>query len=236
MRIFVSIALAMLVVIPINAQTGIKNFIDQPYIEVTGKSEMEITPDLIYLKVIINEEDNKGKVSLENMEQEMMKTLKQIGVDTEKEVAIIDFASNFQSHILKKKDILTSKEYQVIVHNGNMAAKVYFELEKLDISNISVTKLDHSKMEDFRRQVKNEAVKAAKGKAVAMCDAIGEKAGKAIYIQEINRGYYPGKMRIMESNTMIKVKGEGISKAKELDIEFQKLKLEYEVMARFIIE
>ncbi|MBL7870333.1 MAG: hypothetical protein JNM78_01885 [Cyclobacteriaceae bacterium] len=30
-----------------SAQTGDKNFIDQNYIEVTGKSELQITPDLI---------------------------------------------------------------------------------------------------------------------------------------------------------------------------------------------
>ena len=37
-----------------------KNYIDQPYIEVTGKAEMEVVPDEIYLRIVINEKDNKG--------------------------------------------------------------------------------------------------------------------------------------------------------------------------------
>ncbi len=43
------------------AQTGGKNFIDQNYIEVTGKAEMEILPDEVYLRILLNEKDFKGK-------------------------------------------------------------------------------------------------------------------------------------------------------------------------------
>ncbi len=235
MKHITTLILAIIITLPISAQVGTKNFIDQPYIEVTGKSELEVTPDLIYLKVIINEKDNKGKVPLEQLEKMMMKALKSIGIDTKKEVSIIDFASNFHFYTLKKTNIRTSKEYQVIVHDGNTAAKVYFELEKLDISNISVAKLDHSKMEDFRQQVKIEAIKAAKNKASALCEAIGEKAGKAIYIRENNRSYYAERMDIMAANTVMKV-GENVNKIEELNIDFQKLRLECEIETKFIIE
>ncbi|MBK7869291.1 MAG: hypothetical protein IPJ74_00735 [Saprospiraceae bacterium] len=39
--------LLLLLCLPLfsHAQSGVKNFIDQPYIEVTGKAEMEIVPD-----------------------------------------------------------------------------------------------------------------------------------------------------------------------------------------------
>jgi len=227
--------LISVICLPLFAQTGDKNFIDQPFIEVNGRSELEIVPNLIHLKVIISEKDNKGKVPLEQLERHMMKALNDIGIDVKKDVSIIDFASNFQFYTFKKTDIRTSKEYQVIVHSGNMAAKVYFELEKLDISNISINKLDHSQMDHYRQQVKIEAVKAAKNKAIALCQAIGEKAGKAIHIREVNRGFYAGRMEMMESNSIMKIAG-SMDKMQELDIEFQKLKLEYEIEARFIIQ
>ena len=229
------IILATLVGASAFAQVVSKNFIDQPYIEVSGKAELELTPDLIYLKVIISEKDNKGKVPLEHLEQKMMKALEALGINTQKEVSIIDFASNFQNYTLKRSDIRTSKEYQVIVHDGNTAAKVYFELEKLDISNISVAKLDHSKIDYHRQQVKIEAMKAAKSKASALCEAIGEKAGKAIYIREINRAYYAGRMNIAASNAVMKIEGNS-TRAKDLNVDFQKLKLEYEIEAKFRID
>ena len=41
------------------AQNGEKNFIDQNYIEVTGKAELEIAPDRIYIQIRLNEKDLK---------------------------------------------------------------------------------------------------------------------------------------------------------------------------------
>ena len=91
------LSILLLAAITITAQTG-KNFIDQPYIEVSGKAEMEIIPDMIYLKVIIDEKDNKAKVPLEQLERRMMKAMSDIGIDTKKDVAVIDYSSNFQEH------------------------------------------------------------------------------------------------------------------------------------------
>lgn len=59
------------------AQNGEKNFIDQPYIEVTGHIETEIIPNEIYLNIVLNENDKKGKVSIEKQENQMISTLKQ---------------------------------------------------------------------------------------------------------------------------------------------------------------
>jgi len=235
MKYILTLAITILIGLPISAQGSSKNFIDQAYIEVTGKAELELTPDIIHLKVIIREKDNKGKVALEELEEQMMKALKKIGIKTQEDVSIIDFASNFQFYTLKKTDIRTSKEYQIVIHNGNMAAKVYTELEKLDISNISVVKLDHSKMEYHRQQVKIEAVKEAKNKATAFCSAIGEKAGKALYIRENNRIHYAGRVNRMESNVMMSI-SDHENTPEEVNIDFQKLKLEYEIEAKFAIE
>nr|WP_319400598.1 SIMPL domain-containing protein [uncultured Carboxylicivirga sp.] len=214
----------------VTAQTS-KNFIDQPYIEVTGKSEMEIVPDMIYLKVIIDEKDSKTKASLESQEQQMMKVLNEIGIDTKKDVAVIDYSSNFQDHWIKKTDIMTTKQYEVLVHSGKTVALIYMNLEKIDISNISVTKLDHSKMEELRKEVKINAIKAAKHKAELLMDAIGQRAGKAIYVQELNRNIYQA--RAMTANSKMR-----ISSDKEYlpEIEFQKLNLDAEVQVRFTIE
>jgi hypothetical protein len=54
---------SLLAVSSYSQQIG-KNFIDENYIEVTGKAEMEITPDEIYLKIIVSEQDNKGETNI----------------------------------------------------------------------------------------------------------------------------------------------------------------------------
>ena len=77
-----------------------KNFIDTPYIEVTGKAEMEVVPDEIYVGITINEKDNKGKVSVDQQEQEMFKQLKEIGIDVEKDLVVQDMSSDLQSDLV----------------------------------------------------------------------------------------------------------------------------------------
>ena len=216
-----------------NAQNGEKNYIDRPYIEVTGKAEMEVTPDQIYMSIIINEKDSKGKIVLAQSEKDMMTKLKALGIDTKKDLSVKDMSSNFKKYWVKSSEIMTSKEYQLLVTTAQMAGTVMQELEKIGISNVSIDRVDHSQMEQFRREVKINAVKIAKEKATAMASAIGQTAGKAIYIQEVdfgNNAMYTGRMAGLDSNVRMKVSSADITVP---DIEFEKIKLEYQVNAKF---
>ena len=69
MKINLIIIALFAICIAVNSQTMAKNFIDQPYIEVTGKAELEVVPDEIYLTIVIDEKDNKAKQSLEELEK-----------------------------------------------------------------------------------------------------------------------------------------------------------------------
>jgi uncharacterized protein len=215
----------------IMAQNGEENFIDKPYIEVIGKAEMEIIPDQIYLNIVINEKDNKGKVVLEQAERETINILKELGIDTKKDLSIKDLSSQFKNYWIKSSQIMTSKEYQLIVSNAQTAGKVIQELEKKGISNVSIEKVDHSKIEQFRREVKVKAVKDAKEKASDMAQAIGQTAGKALYIQEIEYNNYSLAKGIV---TGIKIRGVSTSNEDSVpDIEFEKIRLEYQISAKF---
>jgi len=216
-----------------NAQNGEKNYIDRPYIEVTGKAEMEVTPDQIYMSITINEKDSKGKIVLAQSEKDMMTKLKALGIDTKKDLSVKDMSSNFKKYWVKSSEIMTSKEYQLLVTTAQMAGTVMQDLEKIGISNVSIERVDHSQMEQFRREVKINAVKIAKEKAVAMASAIGQTAGKAIYIQEVdfgNNAMYTGRMAGLDSNVRMKVSSADITVP---NIEFEKIKLEYQVNAKF---
>lgn len=78
----------------VHAQT--KNFIDQPYIEVSGASDSLVTPDEIYIQINVSEKDTRNKVSLETLENQMVDALKSLGIDVEKDLVINDIASNFK--------------------------------------------------------------------------------------------------------------------------------------------
>ena len=210
---------------------GVKNFIDQPYIEVTGNDKMEIVPDEIYISIEIKEDDSKGKQQVEQLEKKMLNSLSTIGVDIKKDLTILDFSSDFKEFWYKKSSIRNDKKYQLKVNSGKMAGMVYYEMEKIGISNLSILKTDHSKIETFKQEVKIKAIKAAKEKANSLAEAIGQTAGKAIYVQERNfRPYMP---RVAN----MAFKSESSDSMMDMpDIDFEKIILEYEIVGYFTLE
>lgn len=224
------ILLAFTLLIAINsfAQNGEKNFIDQNYIEVSGKAEMEIVPDMIYIKVLLSEKDLKNRASLPEMEQKMMQKLREIGLDINKDVTIKDYSGMLSSKIFSK-DVLLNKEYQILARNGKTAAKVFTELDKMDISNISIEKLDNSKMDEYRREVKIKAIKAAKAKAEALTEAIGQRIGRAIYIAENQVNYYPAQVNTLARSAV----ASGMKDPYESDFNFENLRVDATITCRF---
>ncbi len=225
----------LLSVIAINSfsQFGSKNFIDQPYIEVSGTAEREISPDEIFLKILVNEKDSKGKETLEELEKGMIKKLSEIGIDVNKDLVIVDMASNFKNYWLKSADIYSMKEYQLKCGDAGTAGQVFRELESIGISNISIERIDHSELKKYQREVKVSAIKAAREKAEDLALAIDQEIGKAIHIEEQNFQPYRVNSNVQMSNIMIR----GTSSVEETvvqpEIEFEKIKIEYTIRVSF---
>jgi len=213
------------------AQNGTKNFIDQNYIELSGKAEIEIVPDEIYLNIELKETDTKNKVSVDQMEIKMFKAFKKLGLDLEKQVKVLDFSSNFQSYWLKKKDVMKSKSFQVIVNDTKTLSNLFSSLEKIGISNITIEKVDHSKMDDFKKEVKVKAIKNAKENAELLTSALGQEIGKAIFIGQGYSNNYQSRPRT--KNMMVRGMATMEMQDAALQIEFQKIKLEHNIMVRF---
>lgn len=215
----------------VSAQSGSKNFIDQNYIEITGTTELEITPDEIYISITINEKDKKGRVSVEKQENKMLDKLKQLEINLKDDFRVLDFTSNYKFYFLKKTDILKSKKYQLIVHNGLHLAKVFQSLESIGISNTSITKVSHSNLQKIKQDAKIQALKNAKEKANDYAKAIDQSLGRALYIQENNHN-----INYRNNNRLNEVVTYGYAK-KEMDqvnnIEFKKIKVYASVLTRF---
>lgn len=230
---YLQTTLLFLFSVMLNAQVGEKNFIDLNYIEVTGKAEMEIVPDQIYIKILVNENEIKGK-TLADTEKAMFSKLGELGIDLKKDLAIKDLISNFQNYWFIKSDIILSKEYQLLVHDAKTAGRVFIELQKIGISNVSIDRVEHSRIIDFRKEVKVTAVKAAQEKAKALATALNQDIGKAIYVQELD--FMPSYPQAKASGIMVRgysnaaIYGSGAS---EPDIEFEKIKIEYSILTRF---
>lgn len=161
-----------------------KNFMDQNYIEVTAKAELKVSPNLFYISILLKEEDQKNRVSLSEMERNLFKALKKLDVDIEKDLVVKDVQSSYKNFMARRNQILLSKSFQLTVRDSGQLAKLFPALEKAGISNVSIAKVDHTDMQKYRQDVKINAIKAAKVKAEYLCTAIGQQAGRALFIRE----------------------------------------------------
>jgi len=214
-----------------------KNFIDQPFIETIAKSDTLVVPDKIFISINLNEADSKNKKSVEEQEKLLETTLKKLNIDTEKDLSLLDFTSNFKSYFLKGQNVLKSKMYSLIVRNAVEAGKVLAELESVGISNVNIERTEYSKSEELLLELKSKAVSKSKLTAEKLAKPLNQKIGKALYISDTNsisnelQGQAPGvRIRGMSSNIY------GSRAADPIYTEFQKVKFEVEVTVKYVLE
>ena len=225
------ILLLVLGLIFTNGYSQTKNFIDQPYIETRVKVDTLVTPDRIYLNILIAEKDTKGKISVEEFENKMADKLISLGIDLQKQLTLSDLASNFKKYFLKRKDVLKSKAYQLVVYDALTAGKVIVGLEEIGVSNVQFYKTEYSKIEELKLNLKTKAVSKAKKEAAALLKPLNQKVGNVLYISDVNNyTNYSMQMRTASLEVAYDKKFEPI------DIEFQKIKVQSEINIKFKIE
>lgn len=222
-----------------NAQ---ESTIQKRTINVSGSSQMEITPDEIYVQIDLREYNkrNGDKVELETIRNSFLNTCKNIGI-AEADISIQSYQGNDGNYWWNKKykkqnpDMKGSITYQVKVSSVTKMNELADKLDDEATQNFSITKVWHSNMEQLKKQLKIAAIKAAKEKAVYLAEAIGEKVGQAITINdpgEVN--VYP--QTVLYANAM--VKAEMTSDAVQeppMNVDFKKIKLQFEVNVIFAI-
>ncbi|GHU69493.1 hypothetical protein FACS189413_08500 [Bacteroidia bacterium] len=213
-----------------------KNFIDLPYIETFAKVDTLVTPDKVYLTIILTEKDTKGKISVEELEEKMIARLSSIGIDLSKQLSVSDLSSNFKKYFLKQKDVLKAKSYSLLVYDAKTAMKVIIELEKDDISNISLEKTEYSDIENLKLELKTQAVLKAKENAVAMVNPLNQQVGKAIFISDLSKSSGDYVLHGAMAGVMVTgYSGKKSSILEDVDIEFHKIKVESEINIKFQI-
>ena len=214
-----------------------KNFIDQAYIEVNGSADTAITPNEIYIKIIISERDTRDKVSLEDLEVKMVDALKALGINTEKDLTTNDVASNFKYYFLKGKDVLKTKQYILKVNDAVTVTKVIGQLEDLGISNTSIDRVDYSEIESIKNLVRIKAVENAKARALALTHPLNQSVGTAIYISDIvNAGTYNFQQGALSEVVVVGYGTKNKLNPELPKIEFEKIKVNSNVNVKFILK
>ena len=114
-------------------------------------------------------------------------------------------------------------------------------IERLDddaTTNFQIVKVSHSKIEQFKKQLKIEAIKHAKQKALYLTGAIGEGLGDAVTINEPSEeSNYNLVLNNTSNITLKEAKRSDLSDAVESPaIDFKKIKLKYDVAVVFALK
>jgi uncharacterized protein len=222
-------------------QTNIEKTEEQPFIEVTGTAEQEVIPDEIYIGIVIREKYvSKVKVSIEEQEEKLKTLVKALGIDLNN-LYLSDANADYVKVFWWTKDVLTKKNYTLKVSDATTVGKVFKELEKLEITDANISKVNHSKIDSLRKAVKIMAIKSAKDKANYLLAAIGEKTGKPLVIREhetsAQRPFANVNTRGGRSNeNQYFVDGIKMKSEDNNEIQFNKIKIQTSIYVKFLIK
>ncbi len=201
------------------------------YIETSASADSLIVPDKITISILLDETDSKGKISLEELEKRMVSALKAANIDIEKQLSLDDLGSYYRKYFLRKKDVLKSKIYQLIVKDAKTLSQVFINLEKVKIANVDISKVEYTKEDELKLILKQKAIVKAKTQAENLVKPLGQSIGKAFFIEDspiaINsEGWYP-----RNNNKAYFIRG-AVSAP---DVEYKKIKIGARVKVRFYL-
>jgi len=210
-----------------------QNSLEVPYVEATGTAIQEVMPDEFYMSVLLKERyDGRTKITIQEQEEYLRRALIAIGIP-DSQFSLSDVDADFVKVRWNTKDVITQKNYTVLVNTTSQLSKSFEVMEELDIKDAYLSRVGHSAIDSLRREVRIEAVQAAKEKASYMLNAIGASIGAPLIVREQEMFYnYRENVRLEEMYILAE---DSNGEAKLPELNFQKIRLEQSGFVRFAI-
>ncbi|AZB08261.1 DUF541 domain-containing protein [Chryseobacterium sp. G0162] len=206
----------------VNAQEVKKNAI-----EVTGVAEMEVEPDEVFFSLGIK---GDTKNDLADNEKKMFDILKNAGIKNED----IKFKSTYQNIYAKNGKF--TKNYEFKANAKANLSKVFEDLNQKWVSSLNISEVKNTKIADFRKTVKINALKAAKEKADYLLESMGKKVGNVLEITEIEDYTSDTVMPVAYKSRMSNVQMEMADASLDLSFDnIENIKLKYSIKTRYEI-
>lgn len=201
-------------------------------ITVVGTATKEIIPDEIYLSISLREyQEKENKVDIETLERQLAKAVDKADIPEEDFQIENIYGWNYQYWRKERKneEFMARKRYRLKLSDLNKVNEILASLDPKGVESMNVSDYSHSRIEEFKTELKIEALKNAQEKARKLVESMGEALGRVWEITEMNTGQSPvypmRSARMMES-----------SESGDLDIGFKKIELEYDITAVFEIK
>ena len=212
-------------------------------ISVTGSAEMLVIPDEIYVQIDLREYKRKGeeKIELDKIKEDFLSLCRSVGI-ADSNIGIASFDGYNMANIWRRRkkdpDLFSSISYQLKFNNLKLIDALVDKLDDQATYNFNIVRTAHSKITEFRKQLKVMAVKASKEKALYLSESINEQLGQAITITEPeeNTSDIASNNRAVSNGYNFKLKGEVNDKYVDAGINYMKIKIRYEVNVLYALK
>lgn len=208
---------------------------DKRYIEVMGSAESEVNPNIIVISVRLKEfEENKEKVTIDKIESDFLNAVTKSKIGNDR-ITLSDLTLNAIRQRKKDRDFYAQKTYEISFSKTEDVLILLDNLKPVKLDYLDIVKLSHTDIEKYRLETKIQALKAAEKKADALLNSVAAKRGRVLFIDESpDSAIGDWRLRNMDSNVLYNIADNetlGIS-----EIPLKKIKLRFEILARFEIE
>ena len=148
---------------------------------VNGYAERKVTPDKFTIAITISETDTKGRISLDEQEKAIIKSLKSAGFDTDEALRL---KNNYSSYM--RRGALATRDYELVVHGAERLSVALATLEELNLHSVSLSRATCTNLDAIREELRREAMRDAKHNAEVLAGAIEQEIGPCTYIHDYN--------------------------------------------------
>lgn len=158
-----------------------------PYMDVTGYASQKVMPDIINVSVSFGE--NKeffGKQNIEDLEQKVVKVLKDNGLDIKKDVSVQESTSRGEAG-----KVYLQKTIGFTLDNYKQYYDIARELDFKGINSVRIVSTKYSKEDEVKLALLPMAMKNARSTAEAILKDSGAAVGKLLYVnaQRVRMSY-----------------------------------------------
>jgi hypothetical protein len=161
-------------------------------VKTTGTSEVKVTPDRAVIQVGVERQSAtaKGaKAAADSTSRKLLAALKAQGTDDKDiQTAYLDLqpTSYYQKQV-RINNFTATQSLSITIRDLSKLDSVMDAVMSAGANRIDGIEYQSSELRKYRDQARAEAVKAAKEKAVALAEALGDQIGKTYSIEEVQQ-------------------------------------------------
>jgi hypothetical protein len=161
-------------------------------VKTTGTAEVKITPDRAVIRIGVERQSataKSAKATVDNISRKILAALKAASIgDKDIQTAYLDLqpTSYYEKHV-RINNFTATQSLSVTIGDLSHLDNVMDAVMSAGANHIDGIEYQSTELRKYRDQARDEATKAAKEKAVALAQALGNQVGKTYAIEEVQQ-------------------------------------------------